>query len=220
LSQNKNVLVAYPELQNKNLGAGFMPRGGPDGLAALGLGVTALAGGGLQLGLGGGGAGLVAAANPWVLAALVLAAGAFMVLGSDVGQDAIRNIEGVLRASGTSAKIGAKGQVQVEQVTITGTPDPNDPCKGRTEPTLPDSKIADQGGIRIAHYYRGNDHGPAHFHVSGGGPTVRVGPNGKPLAGEPELTPQQRSVVQNNLSQLRNAGRKIGRWLDYQAKCK
>jgi hypothetical protein len=129
LSQNKNVLAAYPELQNKNLGAGFMPSGGPDGLAALGLGVTALAGGGLQLGLGGGGAGLVAAANPWVLAALVVAAGAYMVLSSDIGQDAIRNIGGVLRASGTGAKIGAGGHISVG-VTTTGSPSPKDPCNG------------------------------------------------------------------------------------------
>jgi hypothetical protein len=40
------------------------------------------------------------------------------------------------------------------------------------------------------HYYRSGDHPPAHAHVKGGGGNTRIGPIGKPLKGDPELTPE------------------------------
>jgi hypothetical protein len=73
----------------------------------------------------------------------------------------------------------------------------------------------DENGVTIEHNYRSNDHGYAHAHVTGGGPSTRIGQNGRPYRNDPELTPQQRTVVENNRSTIRNALGKIGRWLDY-----
>ncbi|MBZ0237204.1 MAG: RHS repeat-associated core domain-containing protein [Deltaproteobacteria bacterium] len=86
----------------------------------------------------------------------------------------------------------------------------------RTEPRLPGRTIATQGEVTVQHYYHGNDHGPAHAHVTGGGDTVRIGPGGHPLAGEMALTPAQRAVVDANRGTIRKAINKLGRWLDYQ----
>lgn len=84
-----------------------------------------------------------------------------------------------------------------------------------TRPTLPPKKIVEGGGVSVEHYYRSNDHPPAHAHVIGGGKTTRIGPNGKPLAGDPELTPIQRRLVDENKSRIRRNVNKIGRWLDF-----
>jgi hypothetical protein len=85
-----------------------------------------------------------------------------------------------------------------------------------TEPELPPKLIASGGQVRIEHYYRSNDHPPAHAHVNGGGPETRIGQNGQPLAGDPELTQDQRTVVDANLAAIRRALDKIGRWLAFQ----
>ncbi|MCZ5215080.1 hypothetical protein [Escherichia fergusonii] len=72
--------------------------------------------------------------------------------------------------------------------------------------------IIKDGGVTIEHYYHGSDHLPAHGHVKGEGPTVRIGANGKPLKGEPELSPQQKRVVKRNKSKIRSVLNKINRW--------
>lgn len=77
--------------------------------------------------------------------------------------------------------------------------------------------IAQRGEISIHHNYRQDDHGHAHAHVTGGGGETRIGQNGKPVAGDPELTPQQRRVVRENKSAIPRAIGKIGQWLDYRA---
>lgn len=79
--------------------------------------------------------------------------------------------------------------------------------------SLPPKTIAQGDGVTVEHYYRSNDHPPAHAHVVGGGTTTRIGPNGKPIAGDPELTKKQAAVVQENKSEIRSAINKIGRWL-------
>ena len=84
-----------------------------------------------------------------------------------------------------------------------------------TEPTLPSKQIAKGEGVVVEHYYKSGDHPPAHAHVVGGGDTVKIGPNGKPLAGESALSSTQRAVVQENISGIRSAINKIGRWLQY-----
>jgi hypothetical protein len=84
-----------------------------------------------------------------------------------------------------------------------------------TEPQLPPRVLAQEGGIVIEHYYHGNDHGPAHAHVIGGGRPTRIGANGHPLAGDPELTPSQRAVYVHHRSRIRRAVKKIGRWLAF-----
>ncbi len=84
-----------------------------------------------------------------------------------------------------------------------------------TEPSLPPKQIAEGNGVKVEHYYRGDDHAPAHAHVVGGGRTTRIGANGKPLHGDPELTSAQRAVIDENKSAIRKSVNKIGRWLDY-----
>jgi RHS repeat-associated protein len=84
-----------------------------------------------------------------------------------------------------------------------------------TEPTLPPNTIAEERGVTINHNYRGDEHGPAHAHVKGGGKDTRIGPLGHPLKGDPPLSPQQRAVVQRHQKQIRRTLNKIGRWLRY-----
>ncbi|MDH6577433.1 hypothetical protein P3T29_003089 [Kitasatospora sp. MAP5-34] len=61
--------------------------------------------------------------------------------------------------------------------------------------------IVSQDGVTIQIY--SNDHGPAHAHVKGRGAEVRIGQNGKPLAGNPELSKQQQQVVDENIKTIR-----------------
>lgn len=78
---------------------------------------------------------------------------------------------------------------------------------------LPPRHIGGEGEVSIDHNYRGDEHGPAHAHVTGGGPPTRIGANGNPLAGDPELTRQQRKVVEANRSKVRKTLKTVGRWL-------
>jgi hypothetical protein len=81
---------------------------------------------------------------------------------------------------------------------------------------MPAREIVNERGVQIVHNYHGQEHGPAHAHVIGGGPKTRIGANGKPLEGDPELTRLQRQVIDDNKSLIRSTLNKIGRWLDYQ----
>jgi RHS repeat-associated protein len=85
-----------------------------------------------------------------------------------------------------------------------------------TEPTLPPGTIVEENGVSVEHKYRSNDHAPAHAHVYEGGKEVtKIGPSGKPLTGEPPLTPRSRTVVQRNQPAVRNSLQKISRWLKW-----
>src|SRR5690554_3839433 len=85
-----------------------------------------------------------------------------------------------------------------------------------TPPTLPPKSIAKNGDIEIMHYTKSGDHGPAHMHVKGGGKEIRIGQNGKPLKGEPELSGAQQKMIKENKSAIRKAGKKIGKWNQHQ----
>jgi hypothetical protein len=98
-------------------------------------------------------------------------------------------------------------------VNPSGQPVPNRSPSGKfTEPTLPNSTIVNEGGVRVRHYTRGAEHPPAHAHVTGEGPSTRIGANGKPLAGDPALSPAQKRVVDENLSFIRSALNKVKQW--------
>ncbi|MGH3801034.1 MAG: RHS repeat domain-containing protein, partial [Pseudonocardiaceae bacterium] len=64
-------------------------------------------------------------------------------------------------------------------------------------------KVVDERGVKVKIY--SNDHAPPHAHVEGGGGKTRIGQNGKPLKGDPELTPKQRDVVGANRKEIRDA---------------
>ncbi|MER5886683.1 hypothetical protein ABT160_22895 [Streptomyces sp. NPDC001941] len=61
--------------------------------------------------------------------------------------------------------------------------------------------IVNEGGVTIQIY--SNDHAPPHAHVKGKGTEVRIGQNGRPLAGDGELSRLQKAVVDNNLRTIR-----------------
>jgi RHS repeat-associated protein len=130
--------------------------------------------------------------------------------------DAIRNVAGVRRVYNLEVEEQHTFLVTPARVLVhnAGCP-PTGPGGSTTEPTLPARNIATEGEVTVQHYYRGGDHPPAHAHVTGGGRTTRIGPNGKPLKGDPELTGTQKDAVEANKSAIRSALRKIGRWLEY-----
>jgi hypothetical protein len=86
--------------------------------------------------------------------------------------------------------------------------------KCQTEPTLPPKDIVLSNGVRI--FRNIDDHPPAHLHVEGHGQPTRIGMNGKPIKNDPELSPQQRKVVKDNISTIRKAVRKIRQWFKYE----
>ena len=75
----------------------------------------------------------------------------------------------------------------------------------------PGTVIAKENGITIKTYGTNDVHKPAHAHVKGKGSEVRVGPNGKPLKGQPELSSQQKKVVDNHRKALRKEVKAIGK---------
>ncbi|MGN7721767.1 DUF6443 domain-containing protein [Chitinophaga sp. 22620] len=89
-----------------------------------------------------------------------------------------------------------------------------------TEPTLPPKTVADNGKVRADHYTRSGDHGPPHLHVKGGGKETKIGQNGKPIEGSPELTATQQQFVQDFKKDIRKAVDKIGKWFNYNNKKK
>jgi hypothetical protein len=95
----------------------------------------------------------------------------------------------------------------------TGLPCPTRKGGGKyTEPQLPPKEIAKNGEVEIVHNYRSNDHGPPHAHVNGGGRSTKIGQNGRPLDGSPDLTPVQQAAVDGNKAEIRRALGKVGQW--------
>lgn len=63
--------------------------------------------------------------------------------------------------------------------------------------------IVSQRGVRIS-IHNSREHAPAHAHVTGGrGAETRIGQNGKPLKGQPELSARQARVVRDNIRTIR-----------------
>jgi hypothetical protein len=60
--------------------------------------------------------------------------------------------------------------------------------------------------------HKSEDHGPAHVHVDGQVESTKVGMNGKPLDGSPELSSKQQKVVDQNKSVIRKAVDQIQRY--------
>lgn len=84
-------------------------------------------------------------------------------------------------------------------------------------PELPPSTIARRGEITIEHYHGSiaGEHGPPHAHVNGGGAPTKIGMNGKPLKGFPELSRPQQNLVNDSLPQIKKVLMKVGRWHRY-----
>jgi len=80
-------------------------------------------------------------------------------------------------------------------------------------PTLPPHTIVEQKGVRI--YRHLDEHRPPHVHVTGKGPDTKIGANGKPIEGFPDLSGTQKQVVKENLSIIRSAVNKIRKWFNF-----
>uniref|UniRef100_UPI0030D7D180 RHS repeat domain-containing protein n=1 Tax=Pseudomonas sp. RL_105y_Pfl2_101 TaxID=3088708 RepID=UPI0030D7D180 len=96
---------------------------------------------------------------------------------------------------------------------------PCDTTKGNgefTEPVLPPKLIAQHGNVKIVHYTRSGDHGPAHLHVKGGGKETKIGQAGKPIKGSPTPTSEQQAAININKSAIRKSVDKIQRWFKFQ----
>ncbi len=74
--------------------------------------------------------------------------------------------------------------------------------------------IGEADGVRVHHHGTNDAHRPAHAHVTGGGPEVRIGPKGYPLKnqkGNPKLTATQKKVVKKFKKKIRKELNKVGR---------
>lgn len=71
--------------------------------------------------------------------------------------------------------------------------------------------IVKENGVIVKSYGSNDAHKPAHAHVLGGGKDVRVGPNGKPLKGQPELSDKQKKVIDNNRKEIRKEVNAVGK---------
>ncbi|MGH3693492.1 MAG: RHS repeat-associated core domain-containing protein [Pseudonocardiaceae bacterium] len=80
----------------------------------------------------------------------------------------------------------------------------------------PVGKIVDERGVKVK--INSNDHAPPHAHVEGGGGKTRIGQNGKPLKGDPELTSRQKEVVDANRKEIRDSISNYMRWFRGQQK--
>jgi hypothetical protein len=84
------------------------------------------------------------------------------------------------------------------------------------DPNSPVGTIVNDRGVRVV--IHSNDHPPPHAHVIGGGPETRIGQNGYPLSGDPELTRRQAVVVEANRQAIRDAIGEYMRWFRGQPK--
>ena len=71
--------------------------------------------------------------------------------------------------------------------------------------------IANEKDVKIISYGTNDSHKPAHAHVKGGGKEVRIGPNGKPLKGQPELSSKQKQIVEKNKKEIRKELNAVGK---------
>jgi RHS repeat-associated protein len=92
------------------------------------------------------------------------------------------------------------------------------PLDAMAAAALPPAIIVKQNGVIVEHYYRRNDHAPAHVHVSSDGqrPT-RVNRFGDPIDGtDRPLTAKERKVFKNNRFEIHRAIAQIEGWLAQQ----
>ncbi|MDE5868413.1 MAG: hypothetical protein K2H02_05660, partial [Anaeroplasmataceae bacterium] len=79
--------------------------------------------------------------------------------------------------------------------------------------TVMAANVGKSGGYRVKHYYP-NDHQPPHVHIYGddikGSHGIRVGLDGKPLKGEPSLSPQAKNAITKLLEVIKEV---LGPWI-------
>ncbi len=73
--------------------------------------------------------------------------------------------------------------------------------------------VVKENGVKIESMYPADHGGPAHLHVSGQGPKTKIGPQGQPVKGYPQLSPQQIKVVKTNIIIIKRTIKDIQKWL-------
>lgn len=71
--------------------------------------------------------------------------------------------------------------------------------------------LGKKDGVEVKSYGSNDVHKPAHAHIKGGGKEVRIGPNGKPLKNQPELSTKQNKVVEHFKKEIRKELKKVGK---------
>ena len=174
----------------------------------VGSAFVAKVGGGAASTLGATGPGCLATAGPSMgtgclpMAASLVGVG---VAGSGAYLGAVYADKLATVGPGAPTRMSRVDDGGAETIGATGKPTSRPATAQTTEPTLPPKKLAEQHDVVIEHYYRSGDHGPAHAHVHGGGPSTRIGPAGKPLKGQPAMTSAQQAVYDANKSAVRRA---------------
>lgn len=85
-------------------------------------------------------------------------------------------------------------------------------ASSETEPSGRAGKvIVRKNGVTVESYGTNDVHKPAHAHVKGGGRETRIGANGKPLKGQPDLSAKQGKVVEQAKKDIRKEINKVGK---------
>jgi len=144
-----------------------------------------------------------------VMGAVETIVGAGAAVGGVVATPATAGASLAATAEGTAVAVhgaGVVGTAVKSMATQEGRMSQASSSSGRAGKT-----IANENGVKVKSHGTGDAHKPAHAHVEGGGKQVRVGPNGKPLKGEPELSSKQSKVVNDNIKDIRKEVNKVGK---------
>ena len=126
--------------------------------------------------------------------------------------------------------LGPVGVTRVEDVTVTGgtgtvvwdldtavdddfvvATSPGIDVLAHNQDDFTPGTFIDEDGVQIRIF--SNDHPPPHAHVMIDGQTVtRIGQNGNPLSGDPELSGKAKRVVEANIQQIRSHMGKYMKW--------
>jgi RHS repeat-associated protein len=132
--------------------------------------------------------------------------GAAIVDGLGVIVDGLATVAPIVPAGAGAAIKAARAGDKIVDVVKTGKTTEKVVEGGRAGKT-----IAKENGVTVKSYGTNDAHKPAHAHVKGGGKEVRVGPNGKPLKGQPELSDKQKKVIDNNRKEIRKEVNAVGK---------
>ena len=129
-----------------------------------------------------------------------------------LGADALAAAVPCLTGTGLAVRTGAKAaENAIRTSKIAESTNKIVEFGGKTPKGRAGITIAKKNGITIETHGTNDVHKPAHAHVTGKGEHVRIGANGKPLKGQPELSPQQKRIVVSNKSAIRREVNKIGK---------
>lgn len=134
------------------------------------------------------------------------------MMGTNGNADAITSA--TISPGDAASEIIEVGAIALVGALIDGIPEAKVDSAGTgSTRTLPKQRVIKENGVIIEHYYP-DDHGnPAHLHVKGGGGSTKIGPQGFPTKGQPELSPKQAKVVEENLDVIKKTLKQVQKWM-------